>query len=426
MSLKSVVVSNENQKIKTKWLNINKMKRFFTLIIISFFASSILAQSIDFNQGSIKQKKYLEKIPYQNKDGKLIVPVTINGKTYNFLLDTGASFTISDELFKELNLEIIGNQETRDVSGKVMKMRVISLPELHLQGITFLDTPGYVFHEESPDITDILKCFGIDGIIGSNMLRNSVIQFNLRSKHILISNNFWQIPKNKVVKSQKMKLSPAQSSPFIRVAHQQIGRKRIGNYVLFDTGASDFYTMSMHSYNWLNSRVDMTKIAESEGSFAWGIHGPAEKQPHLLLIIPELNINKTIFNDVVATTTNTISLMGTKLLQYGKVTLDYKRKFFYFEPFENINTDELSQRPRAILPTMQNGKLVVGIIWDKALESQINLGDEILSINGINIQTMSVCELFNFDNTSSNDEELILELNDIKTGEIKKVEIKRL
>jgi hypothetical protein len=113
------------------------------------------------------------------------------------------------------------------------------------------------------------------------------------------------------------------------------------------------------------------------------------------------------------------------LLQYGKVTLDYKKKRFYFEPFDNINTDELSERPRAILPTLQNEKLVVGIIWDKTLESKINLGDEVLSINGFDIQAMDTCEYLTRDYTSSN-EELILELRDINTGEIKKVEIERM
>ena len=81
------------------------MKRNFTLLVFLLFASSMLAQEINLNQGSIKQKKYLQKIPYEIMGEHLIiVPVTINGKTYNFLFDTGAPLTISDRLYKELNL----------------------------------------------------------------------------------------------------------------------------------------------------------------------------------------------------------------------------------------------------------------------------------------------------------------------------------
>ena len=398
------------------------MKRFSILLVLTLFASSIFAQSINPNRGSIKQKKYLEKIPYQNISGKIIVPVTINGKTYNFILDTGAALTISDRLFKELNLPIIGQTEIKDVAGRGKEMKFILLPELHLQGITIINTPTCVHHEESSDFFNLFECFEIDGIIGSNELRNSVIQFDERNKQVIISDNFFKIPKKKVVKAQKMELTPL-SNPLITIGLQK--EQKIGDRVEFDTGSSEFYTMSMYTYNWLNGRTDVTKIAEGEGSFVWGLHGTLENQQHLLLNIPELHLRNKTFNDVIVTTTNTTSLIGTQLLQYGKVTLDYKKKRFYFEPFYNINTDELSERPRAILPTLQNKKLVVGIIWDKALESIINLGDEVLSINGFDIQAIDTCEYLTRDFTSSN-EELILELRDINTGKIKKVEIERM
>ena len=161
------------------------MKRSSTLLILVFFASSIFAQNINFNQGSIKQKNYLQKIPYENVNGLIVVPVDINGKTYNFVIDTGASLAISDKLYKELNLQIINQVDITDASGRKKEMKLISLPELHLQGITFINTLGVVHHEESSDFFNFLECLGIDGIIGSNMLRNSIVQFDEQSKHIM-------------------------------------------------------------------------------------------------------------------------------------------------------------------------------------------------------------------------------------------------
>jgi hypothetical protein len=182
--------------------------------------------------------------------------------------------------------------------------------------------------------------------------------------------------------------------------------------------------MSFRTYNWLiNSIVE--KIAENEGSLGFGIHGFYANQEYLLLSIPEFTVNKMTFNDVIATTTyEDNSRLGAKLLQYGKVTLDYKKKRFYFEPFEVINKCGLSKVPWQIDFTFQNNKMVVGIIWDRTLEAQINLGDEVLSINGIDIQLKNFGELLQFDITDC--EELFIELKDIKTGEIKKVEIKRM
>jgi len=406
---------------------------YLLLLGLTLFASSLLAQDIyNLNQGSIKQESYFQKIPYQNINGKLIVQVSINKKTYNFVFDTGSPLIISDKIFKELNLPIITQEEVEDVSGVVKEMKVISLPELYLQGITFINTPGLVLHEKSSIIQDAFK---IDGIIGSNMLRNSAVQIDEQSEHIIITNNVERLSIKKGIWLD-MKLDPRQSRPFIEI-HFYKGEQIVGvDYALFDTGASVFYRMTTSFYtdfyNWCNDNDCaglINKIAESEGSFTFGLHGVSENQQYLLLNIPKLDINRTIFNDVVITTTNdSISRIGSKLLQYGKVTLDFINKRFHFEAFDNINTNDLSERPWAIDTTWQNDKLVVGIIWDKALESQINLGDEVLSINGIDTRSMSLSKFLNtpFYNETSSNEEVIFELRDIKTGKIKPVKIKRL
>jgi len=409
------------------------MKIFFTILVLTLFASSTLAQNINLNQGqgSIKQKRYLQKIPYQIKGEHLIVvPVIINGKTYNFLFDTGASLTISDKLFKELNLPIIGQEEIIDAEGAKKEMKFILLPMLQLQEITFVHTVGTVHHEESSDFVNLFECYGIDGTIGSDMFRNSVVQFDEQSKHIIITDDFKRIAVKKTKYHGLQMEFHGQSSPFIWVGIIKGEQKTSDMKVLFDTGEPSLYVMSINAYDWFSERGDIAdKIAESEGSYAWGVHGNFEKQKHLLLNIPELRVSGKSFKDVVISTTNLpFSRIGFRLLQHGKVTLDYKKKRFIYEPFDGVDPDKLSARPLAIFPTWQNNKLVVGIIWDKALEGKINLGDEILNIDGLNIENMALCDYMNlegfFHETFTN--QRILELRDIKTGEVKKIEIKRL
>ncbi|MDR2011404.1 MAG: retroviral-like aspartic protease family protein [Bacteroidales bacterium] len=392
------------------------MIKIFILLPLMFFISSVTAQNINFNKGKIKQKNYLQEIPYEKIVGIPIVPVTINGKMYNFILDTGAMLVISDRIYKELNLPILGRIIINSSSGEKKDMKYISLPEISIQEITFINTPGVVFHEES----ELFECLGIDGIIGSNMLRNSVVQFDEQNKLIIITDNIKKLSLQKS-KSQKMKLSSNQSLPFIIVTLQK--EENIVDYrALFDSGQSDFYNMSMNNFN----EVIVSKIAESEGSFSFGIHGLHKKQKHLLINIPNIIISGATFCDLTVTTTHAnYSRIGAKLLKHGKTTLDYKKKRFYFEPFGNTNTIELSEKTWAISSSLQDNKMIVGIIWDKELESKINLGDEILSINGIDIQSMSFCELIIFE-IASDDDKRILELRDIYTREIKKVEVKRM
>ncbi len=69
--------------------------------------------------------------------------------------------------------------------------------------------------------------------------------------------------------------------------------------------------------------------------------------------------------------------------------------------------------------------MVVGIIWDKSLEGDVNLGDEILKINDVDYGAMDFCSLIRSENNTSNTQADI-ELKDIKTGQIKRLQIKRL
>ena len=211
------------------------------------------------------------------------------------------------------------------------------------------------------------------------MVRNAIVQFDEQNKQIIITNDIKSVSLVNS-KCQKMKLSLWQSDPYLQITLQK-GEHRAVSKVSFDSGCGGgFFKLSMNN---LNGCVVDT-IAESEGAFGFGFHGVYKKQKHVLINIPKLDICGTTFDDVIVTAThNRPSLIGTKLLQYGKVTLDYKKKNFYFEVFDNINTNQPTENLWAISTTIQNDKLIVGIIWDKRLESQINLEDEILSINGM-------------------------------------------
>ena len=81
-----------------------------------------------------------------------------------------------------------------------------------------------------------------------------------------------------------MELSMDQINPFIWVELIK-GEQKTGDMrVLFDTGEPSLYVMSLNAYDWFSERGDIAdKIAESEGSYAWGVHGDFEKQRHILL-----------------------------------------------------------------------------------------------------------------------------------------------
>ena len=198
--------------------------------------------------------------------------------------------------------------------------------------------------------------------------------------------------------------------------------------LLFDTGDDSFFTIAEGNYRFFveNNFHAFDKISESEGSFVYGLHGPV-KQYHYLLTLPGLAVNNgTVFENLVVRTTHADnSRIGSGILKYGKITLDYNDKFFYFDRYDNLSEINLTEKVWQIEPNVENNKLVVGIIWDKSLMDEINVGDEILKFDDIDYQNKNLCEMM-LAKKESEKQEADVTLKDIKTNEIKSVRIKRL
>lgn len=323
-------------------------------------------------------------------------------------------FTISDRLYKQINPPVVGKKGVGDVSGERRNMRIIKFPELHLQGITFKNTHGIVL----PENAKFYECIDVDGFIGSNMLRNSVVHFDEQNMQIIITNDIKNLSL-KEYETQEMWLYGNQSRPSIVITLQK-GENQVREKVIIDSGLADFLKLYLNNAKSYNNVVDI--IAESEGSTNFGIHGMAPKQKHLLLNIPKLIVGNLSINDVsTGTLYNFDSSIGAELFEYGTVTLNFKKKQFCFRAYENVNTDKLSKKADVIKFTIKNDKLVVGIIWDKALLSRVNLGDEVVNINGMDIQSWNQCQLYSLKGIPQIERPYV-ELKDINTKEIKIIE----
>lgn len=398
----------------------NRLK-FLAAILALFITTLSFGQQIDANQGYAEPNEYLVSIPYTEVKGKIIIEVAIAGKKRKFILDTGAPTAISENLYRELLPKSLGKVQISDQSGAKDSINVVSMSGIQINGVTFSDIPAIV----TKDSKVFFECFGAEGFIGSNLLRNSVIQFDSRTKTITITDNPKQLDLKKKY-GNKMELSAAQSNPFVSISLNK-GKHTATEKILFDTGDDGFYKLSIGAYKQLSGQLDVFNvIAESEGSFTVGLHGAAQRVYQYAVHIPVLTVNNVEFKNVVAKTTHAeTSRFGSAILNHGKATLDYKNKRFYFEPFENKSSIELKEKIWAIDPTVEGEKIVVGIIWDKALEDKINLGDEILQFDGIDYRQMDFCEIVR-SNNKSDKAKAVLTLKDIHNGEIKTVEILKL
>ncbi len=382
------------------------MKKNIIYLFI-LLTANIFAQNIGLNIGETKSINYFEESDFEFIKDKIIVPVEIQGLTYKFILDTGAPNIISQEINELINPKLLKTIPITDASGKKENLNVVSVEKLKFGNITFENTATLVYDLNS---NPIFQCFGIDGFIGSNMLRNSIVQIDLEQKKIRLTDDNKKlslINKN----SSKIELIGSQSSPYlwIKIKGKDDGKEQ----VLIDTGMGGLYNISHRNYNVFEKEKIFNVIGESEGASSVSLFGDVPLNNHLRLHLPLLKINGLKIENCLTNTTNdNNSKIGSQLLKYGVMTIDFKNKRFYLNPLsEKVNIEKPEFN---FSKTLKNGKLIVGFVWDNELKKKISYGDEILEINGEKIE---ICDLITKESIFEKEKTLKLKIKP-KNGEI--------
>ena len=356
------------------------------LLFIILSVNTIYSQAYTLNIGETKAKNYLEKIPFEFVKEKIIIPVKIEGKIYRFILDTGAPNVISKEIYDLIKPKFLESLPITDVNEKEENLNVVLLEKLEIGNLIFEQTATLIYDINS---NPLLKCFGVDGFIGSNMLRNSIVQIDKKKKTIFLTDNISNLSVNEK-DYNKIELSETQSTPYILINLK--GKNQDKELVLIDTGDNALFDISKSHYDIFKEENIFKVLGESEGASGVGAFGGASKHNHFKLLLPSLEISGTVLKNVITETTDDHnSKIGSELLDYGILTIDFINKRLYF----SANTSDKN----AIKPffgfsrTLKDDKPVVGFVWDKDLRDKIKYGDEIIAINHIELTESNFCDV---------------------------------
>jgi predicted aspartyl protease len=264
----------------------------------------------------------------------------------------------------------------------------------------------------------VFKCFNIDGFIGSNLLKNSIVQIDFETNRLVITNSKRTLELDKS-KSTKMELIGEQRSPFIFIDIK--GGRNAKDQVLIDTGMDSFYDISKRSYDIFKNNDILKVLATAKGGNILSLFGNAKETEQHRILMPELNVAGISFLKLVTTsTTDNISRIGTEMLKHGIVTIDFKNKRFYFDAKQQVI--DVSRPLPGVSPTFIDNKLVVGYVWDEELKNKINYGDEITKINDHNITGMRNCDFISLKQELEHTDTLHIEFRN-KAGENSKLTI---
>ncbi len=361
----------------------NYSKILFLILFGCFFITTF-AQSKSLKKGKVKASNYFEELSFEFEKNKIIIPVEIKGKTYRFLLDTGAPNIISKEVLEAVQPKRIVTLSTSDANNMKQDLDIVALESIKLGAVEFQNFSALVYDLNG---SDIFKCFGIDGFIGSNMLRYSIIQINAAQKTLILTDKIGRLGLDKK-QSEKIKLVGDQKSPYvwINVKGKETGKE----LVLIDTGMGSLYDLSEDNYNIFKTKNIYNVIGTSDGASSVSLFGEVPIDSQIRVHLPKLVINNFEINNAIThTTKGNHSRMGAELLNYGIMTIDYKNKRFYFNSYnESLDLDG----DFGFTQTLKNKKLVIGYVWDQDLKTKIHYGDEILEVNGKEIKTSNFCD----------------------------------
>ena len=379
--------------------------------LLLFCAQSSFAQVITFNLGGPATKNYYEEIPYENLNGHLFVTCEIAGKKHRFLFDTGAPVAISKEFAMELGAKVLSKVKVVDNFLRSDSTTVVELNGIKLGNLTFNGIPAINL------FPDFYTCFQIDGVIGSNMLRNSIVSINSQKKTIIITDQKSKLQlkaKNgaKMITNQGM-----QSDPRI----QFYINKKVHAYITFDTGDSDFIRLNDQLINQLKPYGVVDSLTTGYGSGGISAFGSQKSTQKSLYGVDPFTIGDAKFSNLRAVSNKSdMPAIGSKLLEYGTITLDYINGKFYFDAYQS-EVDLTQKRWNANVGFVDN-KLVVAEVWEK--DSSIEQSAQVLAIDDVEYNTLTLCEYLDQRLSLLKTETAVLTIK-TSQGEIKKVTINK-
>ncbi len=362
-----------------------------TLLLLSsiLFTLFVFSQDKYINRGKLKSKNFVTSVPYIMKNQKIIIDVEINGKTYKFLFDTGAPNMIATEILKDVEFKTLKTINVRDVNNDKERMQMVSIDELKL---------GDAIYKKSTAITIkksenmVFQCFGIDGIIGSNLIRNSIVRIDAIKKELQFSDRLDLLDIPEFAKSAEMVFKDNQSSPFIKVHLLGNNWKRGHEYAMFDSGMGGLFDLAVGNLAVYQKDTLFSDIWSGTGSSSIGLFAETNKQKEYRVLIPALSIGDGhLLNLTTISTVSKKSRFGAEILDYCSMTLDYKNKNFYFE--WKADSMDVNEPQYDFTPTLFEGKMAVGSVWTESLSEKLEYGDLILKFNDIDVSNINICEL---------------------------------
>jgi hypothetical protein len=347
--------------------------------------TSCFGQTSVMNQGHMISRNVYHEIRLTKDRDEIIESVSVNNTPFRFILDTGAPLSISKEIQDERKYPVLHRVPVYDANQNNDTISIVIVDTIRVGNITFADIPAIVLDfKNSP-----MACDQVDGIIGSNMVRFLIIQFNLNEKKIILTDQPDKILPR--AKNFPVKLDD-QSNAFLQVT------LNTGFYDTphFDSGMREFYHLNIEKAEQLILTFGARNSIASKGFGVTGLGIFGSGEPHQQYVLQaELKLGESLIKKCLLQSTQAASRLGRELLRYGTLTIDYPGAKYYFEHYTNR---KYKKNPDfGFKPITAHGKVTVGVVWENtpAHLNGLTAGSELISINNKSFEGLNPCQIDN-------------------------------
>jgi predicted aspartyl protease len=352
-------------------------KILYTLLILS--TTSLSAQGKKFfKSGEVQLQNPIEKINLRFANDLPFVQVSINGKSYNFLFDTGAPTVISTAVYKELGLETKHTSKVKDSQKNKQEQMFAILPEMTVDKAIFKNVGAIVMDFSVSE----LSCFKIDGILGANQMAKLFWKINYSENSLEASKDLAQF--NPEDYDIVIPFSPiSQKTP---VVETDLQGEKID--LTFDTGFSGRLKIADKAYD----AQKALKSIKVYGISSVGAYGAAKPAPGYIFRTAAMSLgNKSFSNEIIAT--GSTSLIGNDFFKNYIFILDWSNNKIYMKRIKNepAKLESFGFGYRFI-----EAKPTVAFVFQEE-NFPLKVGDVIININSVNLENLdkdSACHYF--------------------------------
>ncbi|MGD1847929.1 MAG: aspartyl protease family protein [Salibacteraceae bacterium] len=357
------------------------MKKLWLLLLIlpALHTSCSTYRTVKYMEsGSVSPEAFVVKIPFEYRLGLVILKVTLQGKEYDFLLDSGAPNSISKALADKLGFTKDFDRKVGDSQGSSGQLGFTMIDKMSLGGVEFSDQGAVIIDMKSQEL---LSCLHVDGLVGANLMRTVVWKIDYQHQEITLSNSLAALklppPAHKIPFTTSVT-----GSPYVQLDLNGVTVDR----VLLDLGSSSGFKLSYDVLD--NLEKDDPKIAKTYGygSQSFGLYGLGKKDTTFFIKAADCKIGEQpIAENIIRFPSATKRSIGTQFFKQYDLVFDwFKKEVMFFS--RNLEKATLSNFGFYCLK--QDNRLVVSFVYENA--NQVKIGDVILRIGTENLENFTV------------------------------------